>query len=80
MTNATSRHIHTIYIILDGPTGARSGRFPLFHDEQGSFVVLPGGKSGVKVRLLPGQIKAGKAFGDDYYCERPVQYTQTEDD
>ena len=80
MTEAPSHHIPTIYIILNGPTGARFGRFPLLHDEQGSFVVLPGGKSGVKVRLLPEQIKAGKSPGADYCCERPVRYTQTEDD
>ena len=47
----------TIYITSNGPTGARWGRFPLQHDEQGPFVVLPGGKAGVKVRLDPAQIK-----------------------
>src|ERR1035437_6136377 len=58
-----------IYIISNGPTGARYGRFPLQHDEQGPFVVLPGGKSGVEVRLIPEQIKPGSAFGADYYCD-----------
>jgi hypothetical protein len=68
----------TIYIVSNTPLGAKYGRFPLEYDEQGPFVVLPGGKSGVKVRLPPEQIKPGKAFGADYYCERPVQYTKTE--
>jgi hypothetical protein len=68
----------SIYITSNGPTGTKYGRFPLQQDDQGLFVVLPGGIFGVKVKLAPERITIGSAVGADYLYELPVSYTQSE--
>ena len=71
----------TIFVMSPSKRGTLHGRFELQQDEAGSFVVLPGGANGVKVRLSPDQIKpdTGKHFGADYFCDRPISYPKPEE-